>query len=134
MIAQLGRFAVVGSIGFVIDGGLLSLVIAGGVDPYAGRPLSFLPAMLATWWLNRVWTFARADASAHMPELARYFACQLTGMAANWATYAAALALLGVDAPHVWPVHVWMALAAGSIAGLAINYGGSRHLVFRSRS
>ena len=57
-IEQVARFLIVGTVGFAIDGGLLYLLVRTDVDPYLARGLSFPPAVTATWYLNRVWTFA----------------------------------------------------------------------------
>ena len=50
-------FAVVGTIGFVVDLGVL-YVVAPTLGWYGGRVLSFLAAASVTWALNRRFTFA----------------------------------------------------------------------------
>ena len=37
LLQEFGRFAGVGTIGFVVDGGLLALLISSGVNPYLLR-------------------------------------------------------------------------------------------------
>jgi putative flippase GtrA len=125
-VEQVARFLVVGTIGFGIDGGLLYLLVRSGVDPYLARALSFPPAVTATWYLNRVWTFA-ARQGAVRRQYARYLAVQLVGALSNYAVYAAILSL-----GHRTPEGALVALAAGSIAGLVINFAGARALVFVS--
>lgn len=125
-IATFLRFALVGTIGFVVDGAVLSLVVWLGVDPFLGRAFSFPPALFATWTINRLWTF-----SGHAPEhkggqFARYLAIQLVAMAVNWAVYSLVLWLIGMSAPKMW-----FALGCGAGASLFVNFAGSRLLVFR---
>jgi putative flippase GtrA len=125
-VDQIARFIVVGTVGFAIDGGLLYLLVRSGVDPYLARAFSFPPAVTATWYLNRVWTFAAREGAARR-QYARYLAVQLVGALSNYGVYAAILSL-----GHRSAEGALAALAAGSIAGLVINFVGARALVFVS--
>jgi putative flippase GtrA len=123
-IDQVARFLVVGTLGFAIDGGLLYLLVRIGVDPYLARAFSFPPAVTATWYLNRVWTFA-ARRGIVRQQYARYLAVQIIGALSNYGVYAAILSL-----GHRSAEGALAAFAAGSIAGLVINFAGARALVF----
>lgn len=125
-VEQVARFAVVGTVGFAIDGGLLYLLVRSEVDPYLARALSFPPAVTATWYLNRVWTFASRAGTARR-QYARYVGVQVVGAASNYGVYAAILSF-----GHRSPEGALAALAAGSLAGLLINFAGARALVFVS--
>ncbi len=123
-IDQVARFLVVGTLGFAIDGGLLYLLVRIGVDPYLARAFSFPPAVTATWYLNRVWTFAARQGVVRR-QYARYLAVQIVGALSNYGVYAVILSL-----GHRTPAGALAAFAAGSIAGLVINFAGARALVF----
>lgn len=125
-VDQVGRFIVVGTLGFAIDGGLLYLLVSSGVDPYLARALSFPPAVTATWYLNRVWTFAARQGAARR-QYVRYLAVQLVGALTNYGVYAGILSL-----GHRTATGALAALAVGSVAGLLINFAGARALVFVS--
>lgn len=61
MSSSLVMYIVVGAIGFVIDGGIMTALH--GVltwSPMAARGVSFPVAVSATWMLNRHWTFGRS--------------------------------------------------------------------------
>ena len=59
-IRQLGMFAIGGAIGFVVDAGILQLLVVGlAWDRYTGRLISFLFAATATWIFNRHLHFPR---------------------------------------------------------------------------
>ena len=45
---------------------LINAMVAAGVDPYAGRVVSYLCAVTTTWWFNRTYTFT---ATAGKPRL-----------------------------------------------------------------
>ncbi|MFA7271085.1 MAG: GtrA family protein, partial [Sterolibacterium sp.] len=88
---QFFQFAVIGGIGFAIDGGLLTLLsILWGMNVYVARLVSFLTATLSTWWLNRKHTFGMAPSGefrAHANEYTRYFFIQVGGGLINLAVF-----------------------------------------------
>lgn len=124
---QVLRFGGVGSIGFVIDGGLLWLLMTAGVDPYLARGLSFPVAVLATWWLNRAWTFDTAGRDRPGRQFSRYLMVQLAGVTGNYLVYAIVLHGFGTDR-----LTAFLGFALGSVAGMFINFFGARHAVFRA--
>ncbi|XAH22849.1 GtrA family protein [Xylophilus sp. GW821-FHT01B05] len=121
-------FCVVGTIGFVVDLGVLY-----GLAPllgwYGGRVASFWAAATTTWWFNRRITFAAGAAALRgagiWREYGRYLATMLGGAALNYLAYAATL--------HWLPGHGGAALgvALGSLAGLSVNFLSARYFVFR---
>jgi putative flippase GtrA len=127
--AQMLKFGVAGMTGFAIDAGLL-LALTGplGWSPYLARVASFAVALVATWLINRAWTFRSrvADTRGVGAEFLSYGAVQLVGGAANYGVYALVLALAGAA-----PLSLLLAVAAGSGVGMVINFLGARHLVFR---
>jgi putative flippase GtrA len=125
------RFAIVGTLGFVVDAGVLALVLQSGLAGFhAGRCLSFLAAASFTWALNRRFTFADGAAShgGGGAQWARYVGAMSAGAAVNYAVYALVLAWAGYTA-LIAP----FAVAAGSIAGLGVNFSAARWFVFAAR-
>jgi putative flippase GtrA len=123
---QIGRFLIVGTVGFVLDGGVLNLLVWNGVDPYVARVFSFPPAVTVTWYLNRVWAFATRSGGARHQYL-RYVAVQIFGAVGNYTIYAIILSVV----PHTTE-GVTVAFATGSVCALLINFIGARMLVFSS--
>jgi putative flippase GtrA len=125
-LRQFLRFCIVGTLGFLVDAGVLQgLVTVAQVNPYAARVASFLVAASFTWWLNRRFTFAVPHRATHS-EWARYVTLMTLGALVNYAAYA-----ISITMSDVVRVHLWLGVAIGSIAGLGINYASSRALVFR---
>jgi putative flippase GtrA len=120
------RFALVGTVGFAVDGGLLQLLVWAGWGPIVARLVSFPAAVLATWWLNRRFTFAGSDDGPAFASLVRYVAVSLVGTSVNFAIYTALV--LGSAAMAARPI---VPFAVASIAALAFNYLGSKHFAFR---
>lgn len=120
-------FAAVGAAGFVVDVALLYLA-ASWLGWYGARVLSFLAAATATWALNRRYTFgARHSGTSMLREYLGYLVTMLGGALVNYGAYVAVLQAF--DGPWVPALGV----AAGSCAGLAVNFLAARHLVFKAR-
>lgn len=124
---QFLRFCVVGTVGFVIDAGILQLLVSGvDANPYLARIFSFLVAASATWWMNRRYTFEVEHRATHA-EWMRYVAFMVLGALVNYGAFAITIT--------VWELaraQPWLGVAAGSVAGLGINFLTSRRLVFRN--
>jgi putative flippase GtrA len=79
------RFGLVGTVGFLMDGGLLqALVGLAGWGVIQARILSFPVAVFATWLLNRHFTFDQAHDSAAGRSFARYVVVSLGGASVNF--------------------------------------------------
>ena len=123
---QFRRFFSVGVLGFALDGCLLWLLVAQGLDAVAARVVSLTSAVTLTWWLNRRWSFAQARHQNKVFQYVRYILVQLIGAGLNLSTYTAMLSL--------WPellVFLFLPLCVGGIVGLAFNFCCSRWWVFR---
>ena len=126
LVRQIMRFGVVGTIGFVVDGGMLWVLLSAGLNPYAARALSFPIAVVVTWALNRIWTFSSADKTGKRQQFNRYLAVQLVGAGANYCVYSSIIRAFG----HAGQV-VFAALVVGSLVGMFLNFWGARRLAFR---
>lgn len=127
ILGQFLRFGVVGTAGFLMDAAVLYLMLALGLGPYAGRVVSYLAAASLTFALNRAWTFRSAARAPVARQWGAFVALNLLGFAANYGTYAALIAGSATVAAH--PV---LGVAAGSVAGMFINFAVSRRFVFRA--
>lgn len=124
---QILRFGIVGTIGFVVDGGFLWFFISLDVSPYIARALSFPIAVVVTWALNRNWTFVATSHARPKGQFQRYFAVQVLGALSNYAVYS--LIIFGVG---VASATVFWALVAGSAFGAVLNFCGARYVAFRA--
>ena len=127
VIQQARRFIIVGAIGFLVDGGILTLLH--GIFEFSllhARLWSFSAAVTLTWYLNRQHTFAASKDVHAVHEWGRYAIVNSIGALLNlgiffWLTYS-------FDILATWPI-IPLAIAA-SIA-LIFNFFASRHLAFR---
>ena len=126
MNAELARFAVVGTVGFLVDGGVLQLLVsAADWSPFAARALSFPAALTATFVLNRAWTFQGLRMGVARAYGA-YGAIQLVGALINLAVFS--VCVLAAPALYERPL---IALAVGAGVAMLFNYYASKRVVFR---
>jgi putative flippase GtrA len=129
--SQFLRFCAVGTVGFVVDAGLLYALMRGaGADPYSGRVASFLVAASVTWALNRSFTFrAVAGTRANLRrQWSEYVTLTAVGAGINYGVYV--LCLLNSPSMRAVPT---LAVAVGAVVALAFNYLASKYLVFDRR-
>lgn len=120
------RFAVAGLLGLVVDVTILYGASMLGMGWFAGRALSFTCAVWTTWQFNRHFTFAPGvQAQSAWRQWWLYVSAMLGGGAINYATYS--LVMLG--APPV-PLLPMAAVAAGSLAGMSVNFLIAKYFVF----
>lgn len=129
---RLFAFGIVGSVGFLVDGGALTLLSQKyGMNVYISRIFSFLMATIVTWLLNRTLVFRGAanGFSRKRDEYGRYFLVQVGGALLNLGIFSVLLHMF--SALHATPV---IPLAIGAVFGLAFNYSGARYWVFKKNT
>lgn len=121
---KLLRFGIVGSVGFLVDAGILALLLAiTPFGPFLSRAIAITIAMAATWYLNRRFTFG-ASRHSIVREGFRYGSVGLTSSLVNYLVYTALL----VTFPPLQPL---AALVISSIAAMAFSFFGYSRFVFR---
>jgi putative flippase GtrA len=127
MRRQFVLFSVGGVIGYIVDAGILQLLVSGFAwDRYTGRLISFLCAATATWLFNRRYTFIGPRRHSLHGEWVRYIVAMSGGFACNFAAYSLLILWFDIDREFL-P----LAVAAGSFAGLGVNFAASRYWVYR---
>jgi putative flippase GtrA len=124
-LKQFLRFGVVGGMGFVVDTTVVYLLLD-GVGVYWAGALAYPVAATFNWAVNRIWTFRGQGTGSAAAQWRRFLAVNLLGFALNRGTYFVLVTISPFIAAH--PV---FAVAAGAIAGMAVNFDLSRRLVFR---
>lgn len=121
------RFGIVGTLGFVVDAGVMQLLVSfAGAGAIEARAVSIPTAVLATWALNRTFTFGKTAEDAAWPSLARYAAVSAAGATVNFVVYSAL-----VLASSTLAARPMIPLAIASVVALIFNYLGSKHFAFR---
>ena len=124
---QAGRFFIVGSIGFFVDGGLLTLLHSlFDFSLLHARLVSFAAAVTVTWWLNRQHTFADSKDARVVNEWARYVVVNSIGALLNLGIFLGLVYRFSALAG--WPI---LPLAIASSIALFFNFVASRNIAFR---
>ncbi len=119
MLGQFLRFALVGLLGFVIDTGLTLGLERGAAWPaFAARPPAIVSAMLATWWLNRGFSF-RVDAP--LSSLGPYALVVAVAALLNYALF-----LVGVG----YGMGTVSAIFAATAVSMVFSFVGYRFFAF----
>ena len=120
---QLGKFCVVGAIGYVINLAVYATLIHVDVHYLAAATVSFLVAVTSNYTWNRLWTFHDRRAGVAL-QGARFLVVSLLSLAAN-----------------LLVLHILITLGAGKLTGQAIaivlvtplNFVGNKLWSFRLR-
>jgi len=125
MLVQFLMFGTVGLVGFAFDTATVySLRRSFGL--YGAGMAAYAVAATVTWLLNRLWTFRGLSSGKVHQQWARFLVVNLGGFTLNRGTYALLVTFVALCADQ--PVY---AVAAGAIAGMFLNFGLSRTMVFR---
>lgn len=126
---ELMRFVAAGILGLIVDVAVLYGAMTLGMGWFSGRAVSFLAAVWCTWQFNRRFTFAPNERLSVWEEWWRYLSAMLVGGVVNYAAYSAVvIALPGL------PFLPMVAVAAGSLAGMTVNFVSAKWFVFRNPS
>ncbi|OWT63860.1 GtrA family protein [Candidimonas nitroreducens] len=125
-LIQLFLFAVAGIIGFLVDTAVL-YILAPYMGPFYARILSFLAAVLTTWIVNRALAFRNQSSTlSKKSEFTRYLILMMAGGLINYAVYSSLIVYSLLVRQYLV-----LGVAAGSLAGMVVNYLSSRFLIYR---
>lgn len=125
LLVQFLMFGTVGTIGFVVDTAVV-YATRHRLGLYGAGLASYLVAASVTWALNRTWTFRGLGGGPAHQQWAQFVVVSLGGFVLNRGTYALLVTFVPLCARQ--PV---FAVAAGAIAGMFLNFGLARRVVFR---
>lgn len=125
VLVQFLMFGTVGTFGWVVDT-VTVYSLRDSLGLYGAGMVSYVVAATTTWLCNRVWTFRGQGSGPAHRQWARFLGANLLGFILNRGTYALLVTFFALCARQ--PI---FATAAGAIAGMFVNFGLSRALVFR---
>ncbi|RKP51254.1 GtrA family protein [Trinickia fusca] len=114
--------------GFVVDAIVLYALLACSLNYFVGRLVSFFCAAYVTWFINRRFTFAADESRSAFREWANYMAAMSVGGLVNFAAYYTVMSVF-TDGK----LRPLLAVAAGSIAGMIVNFVSAKMWVFRQQ-
>ena len=131
-LRTLAWFALIGFLGFLVDAGVLHLMVAAwNTNLFLARACSFTCAATTTWLINRVVVFSSTHRRPHrlLAEWAAYFVASLGGGCLNYLVFV--IAVRASPLLHQIPS---IAVALGSLAGTTFNFLVYSRYVFRTHA
>ena len=122
---QFLRFGVIGTLGFVWDT-IVVYATAPWVGLYAAGVISYVIAGSINWLLNRIWTYRHIPHGAMHRQVMMFLLVNSAGFAINRGLYFTLIATQPVC--RAYPV---IAIAAGGVCAMFVNFFLSRRLVFK---
>ncbi len=120
------RFCAVGGVAFMVDAGVLELLIALEMPALAARVFSIAVALQCSYLLHGAFTY-RTHHGYSIQSWRLFMTSNLLGAAINYAVFAGVLgAALGPDAES----SRWIALVAGTGVALFFNHWANRRFAF----
>ena len=118
-IKELASYVMTGGVGFLVDGGIFSALLAAGFGIYESRAISFPLAVILTWALNRKITFSRLDSHSRSERrrFSLYFLVQALGFILNLSVFI----MLGMLDPFPTLPKISY-LCAGALLSLILTY------------
>ncbi len=127
--SQFAQFALVGAAGTLVNLLVLTILNIIGVPIFAAVAVAILLAMGSNFVLNRLLTFASTKAIRIFPQFLKFSATCSAGAFVNyWVTMNV---IRNLSLAQQWPQ---LAALIGIVAGLGLNFIGSKFWVFRLTS
>lgn len=121
------RFTLIGAVGFVVDGGLLTILFhLLNIDPIISRVFSFGIAASATWLLNRRLNFHTHLKKNKLSEWRNYLLATSAGASINFVIY-----VFLISSSILMAEYPLLPFAIGSAIALLFNYFACREYVFK---
>ncbi|MGH3008050.1 MAG: GtrA family protein [Gaiellaceae bacterium] len=122
---QLGKFAVVGAVGYAINLAVYHTLLSAGLHFLAAATCSFLVAVTSNYTFNRIWTFREHRGHIGVQGM-RFFLVSLAALGANLAILALLVKAGGVG--KFW------ANAIAIVLVMPLNFVGNKLWSFRRRA
>jgi putative flippase GtrA len=124
-LVQFLMFGSVGTVGFLADTATV-YTLRNSLGLYGAGAVAYGVGATVTWILNRLWTFRGRGSAPAYRQWARFLLVNLGGFVLNRGTYVALVTFVPLCAAE--PV---LAVGAGAVAGMFLNFSLSRTMVFR---
>jgi putative flippase GtrA len=125
-VKKLLRFGIAGGLGFIVDAGVLTLLLhTTPLGPFLARLIAIALAMVTTWVFNRTFTFEKSGDSL-AAEGFRYGSVGITAALVNYGLYSALLLTM----PDLQPL---AAMVFATAASMFFSFFGYSRFVFREK-
>jgi putative flippase GtrA len=139
VIFQLAKYFTVGIANTVVDLGILSLLIlisgiAQGVAYSIFKGISFVIAVVHSYFWNKHWTFGAVKATKTKQEFSQFFIVSVVGFAINVGIASLVVNIIGPRFGISNELWATIGAAIGSVIGLVWNFIGYKLIVFKEKN
>ncbi|MCS7251501.1 MAG: GtrA family protein [Thermoflexus sp.] len=113
-IVRFLKFCVVGTVGFVVDTGILNgLIFVGGWIPVLAKAVSFTAAVTNNYLWNRYWTYPESRSKPIWQQVSQFFMVNTAGLGINLAVFGTVSGFLIPRLGMKWGVNIAQVIAVG---------------------
>ncbi len=116
MLRFFPKFLVVGTVGFIVDAGVLKGILILGGDPILARAISLPIALCVTFVFNKFFAFENETKGNIAKQFAQYIGVSLVGITVNFSVYSGLTYFLQIQ-----PL---ISLTIASLVALGVNFLG----------
>lgn len=135
-IKQAIKFVLVGTLNTIVDLGVLNLLIfisgvASGLGYTAFKGVSFILAVINSYFFNKFWTF-KSRGGAAKREFVQFFVVSVIGFGINVGVASLVVNIIGVKlgiAPKIWAN---IGAVCATLAAMTWNFLGYKFIVFKN--
>jgi putative flippase GtrA len=134
LVHELGKFGIVGVVAYVVDTGILKILLAADVNPLLAKTISTVISATVAFTGNRFWTWRHRERSGLHREYTLYFLFNVVGLAIGLTCLGLSHYVLG----RYWPVlrtdlaDIVSANVVGMFFGTVFRFWSYRRFVFRA--
>lgn len=133
LLAELGKFGIVGSVAFVVDTVVYALLLSGGMETLTAKTLTTAVSATVAFLGNRFWTWRLRERSGLAREYGLYFFFNVVGLAIGLAVLGLSHYGLGALWPGIFHSTLADLIAAnvvGTFFGTLFRFWSYRRFVF----
>lgn len=133
---QLSKFGLVGGLNFLIDLGVLNLMLAAfgvttGFYAVVSKAAAFIAALTSSFVWNKFWTFHSLSTDSVGLQFVEFFTVSAVGLGINVGAFALMNNIIGPQAGIDGGIWANIAAASAAVAGFLWNFIGYKFFVFR---
>jgi len=137
IVWQAAKFLLVGALNTFVDLGILNfLMLISGIASgslYSGfKGISFMIAMINSYFWNKFWTFRRSETTAPGKEFLRFFIISAIGFGINVSVASLVVNVIGPQFGLIAKVWANIGAIVATFCGMAWNFIGYKFIVFKS--
>lgn len=124
MLRFFPKFLIVGTVGFIVDAGVLKGILIMGGDPILARAISLPIALCVTFVFNKFFAFENETKDNITKQFAQYIGVSFVGITVNFTVYS--------GLTYFFEILPLISLTIASIVAMGVNFLGYNQIFKKS--